>query len=222
MSTGSALVVWGGWNGHEPEQVAALHAGVLRENGFEVEVATTLDAFLDGERLKRLDLIVPLWTMGEITSEQSRPVMAAVQSGVGLAGCHGGMCDAFRTDTGWQFMTGGQWVAHPGDDTVTYPVRITNREHVITRGIPDFEVTSEQYYLHVDPANKVLAVTPFPIAPGPHTPNGPLDMPVVWTRLWGAGRVFYSSLGHVERTARQKEVLEIQTRGMLWAAKRLS
>ena len=221
MSTGSALVVWGGWKGHEPEQVAALHAGVLRENGFDVEVADTLDAFLDGERLKRLDLIVPLWTMGEITSEQSRPVMAAVEAGVGLAGCHGGMCDAFRADTGWQFMTGGQWVAHPGNDTVTYPVRITNREHVITRGVPDFEVTSEQYYLHVDPANKVLAVTPFPIAPGPHTPNGPLDMPVVWTRLWGAGRVFYSSLGHVERTARQKEVLEIQTRGMLWAAKKI-
>jgi len=221
MSTGSALVVWGGWKGHEPEQVAALHAGVLRENGFDVEVADTLDAFLDGERLKRLDLIVPLWTMGEITSEQSRPVMAAVEAGVGLAGCHGGMCDAFRADTGWQFMTGGQWVAHPGNDTVTYPVRITNREHVITRGVPDFEVTSEQYYLHVDPANKVLAVTPFPTAPGPHTPNGPLDMPVVWTRLWGAGRVFYSSLGHVERTARQKEVLEIQTRGMLWAAKKI-
>ena len=221
MSTGSALVVWGGWKGHEPEQVAALHAGVLREKGFAVEVSNTLDAFLDGERLKRLDLIVPLWTGGEIKKEQVGPVRAAVESGVGLAGCHGGMCDAFRTDTGWQFMTGGQWVAHPGNDKVTYPVRITNREHVITRGIPDFEVTSEQYYLHVDPANKVLAVTPFPIAPGPHTPNGPVDMPVAWTRLWGAGRVFYSSLGHVEKTARQKEVLEIQTRGMLWAAKRL-
>jgi hypothetical protein len=221
MSTGSALVVWGGWKGHEPEQVAGLHAAALREKGFEVEVANTLDAFLDGEKLKRLALIVPLWTMGEIKKEQLKPVLAAVESGVGLAGCHGGMCDAFRLSTEWQFMTGGQWVAHPGNDQVTYAVKITDRQHVITRGIEDFQVTSEQYYVHVDPANKVLATTRFPTVDGPHAPNGPVDVPVVWTRLWGAGRVFYSSLGHVEKTARQKEVLEIQTRGMLWAAKKL-
>jgi hypothetical protein len=131
------------------------------------------------------------------------------------------MCDAFRLSTEWQFMTGGQWVAHPGNDQVTYAVKITDRAHVITRGLPDFEVTSEQYYVHVDPANKVLATTRFPTVDGPHAANGLVDVPVVWTRLWGQGRVFYSSLGHVEKTARQKEVLEIQTRGMLWAAKRL-
>jgi len=221
MATGSALVVWGGWKGHEPEQVAGLHAAVLREQGFAVEVADTLDAFLDEAKLKRLALIVPLWTMGEIKKEQLKPVLAAVESGVGLAGCHGGMCDAFRLSTEWQFMTGGQWVAHPGNDQVTYAVKLTDRAHVITRGLPDFEVTSEQYYVHVDPANKVLATTRFPTADGPHAANGPVDVPVVWTRLWGQGRVFYSSLGHVEKTARQKEVLEIQTRGMLWAAKRL-
>ena len=221
MATGSALVVWGGWKGHEPEGVSALHAAALREQGFTVEVSDTLDAFLDGEKLKHLDLIVPLWTMGEIKKEQLKPVLAAVEAGTGLAGCHGGMCDAFRVSTEWQFMTGGQWVAHPGGDGVTYAVRITDREHAITRGLKDFPVTSEQYYVHVDPANKVLATTRFPTVDGPHAANGPVDVPVVWTRLWGKGRVFYSSLGHVEATARQKEVLDIQTRGMLWAAKKL-
>lgn len=221
MAESKALVVWGGWMGHEPDQVAEIFAGALRENGFEAEVSDTLDAFLDAEKLKGLDLIVPLWTMGEIQKQQRAPVLAAVESGVGLAGCHGGMCDAFRQDVEWQFMTGGQWVAHPGGADVTYGVKVTDREHVITDGLEDFEVTSEQYYVHVDPANHVLATTRFPTVDGPHAANGPADVPVAWTRMWGQGRVFYSSLGHIAETARQAEVLRLQTRGMLWAARKL-
>ncbi|MHC4914424.1 MAG: ThuA domain-containing protein [Planctomycetota bacterium] len=221
MAKPTALIVWGGWSGHEPEQVAGIFADCLREEGFDAEVSGALDAFLDGEKLKKLDLIVPIWTMGEIKKEQRAPVLAAVESGVGLAGCHGGMCDAFRQDVEWQFMTGGQWVAHPGNQDVTYGVQVTDREHVITEGLEDFEVTSEQYYVHVDPANHVLAVTRFPTVDGPHAANGPVDVPVSWTRMWGKGRVFYSSLGHVAATAREAGPLRLMRRGMLWAAGRL-
>lgn len=217
----SALIVWGGWEGHQPKQVAETLSEALTGQGFAVEVADTLDAFLDGERLKRLDLIVPVWTMGKISNAQLEPLLAAVRSGVGIGGCHGGMCDSFRDAAEYQFMTGGQWVAHPGNDGVTYPVRITDAGHPITRGLGDFAVTSEQYYLHTDPANRVLAVTRFPSpgADGPHSPNGPVDMPVVWTKFYGAGRVFYCSLGHTAAIVRQPEVLEIMTRGLVWAAK---
>lgn len=109
MAQGSrkALVVWGGWDGHEPQQVAEIFARELTDRGFQVEVADMLDAFLDSEKLKGLDLIVPVWTMGTITNEQLNPVVEAVRGGVGIGGCHGGMCDSFREATEWQFMTGG-------------------------------------------------------------------------------------------------------------------
>src|SRR5437764_13825912 len=181
----NALIVWGGWDGHEPGKVAELMRRVLSEDGFSVVVSEALDALADERMLMGLDLIVPHWTMGKIAPGQLNPVLRAVQSGVGLAGCHGGMCDAFRDAPDWQFMTGGQWVAHPGNDGTRYSVRVTDRDHPITRGISDFDVTSEQYYLHVDPAVKVLAATHFPVADGPHEPNGPVDMPVVWTKLFG-------------------------------------
>ncbi len=219
-SAKSALIVWGGWDGHEPKQVAELFEAALTQHGFAVEVADTLDAFADEDKLKSLSLIVPVWTMGTITNEQLRPVLNAVESGVGLAGCHGGMCDSFRDATEWQWMTGGQWVSHPGNDGVEYPVRLTNTEHFITQGAPrEFEVKSEQYYLHTDPSNVTLAVTPFPLADGPHTPNGPFDMPVIWTRLWGQGRVAYNSLGHHADVVAQPPVLSLMTRAMLWAAR---
>jgi hypothetical protein len=213
------LIVYGGWDGHQPQQVAEVLAGALRQDGFDVEMADTLDAFADREKLMRLSLIVPHWTMGRITGEQVRPVLEAVESGVGLAGCHGGMCDAFRDNTDWHFMTGGQWVAHPGNDGVKYTVRITDKAHPVTAGLSDFDVASEQYYLHVDPAVKVLATTSFPVADGPHVPNGPVEMPVLWTKLYGKGRVFYDALGHTAKLVASEPNLTIMRRGFRWAAR---
>ena len=218
----AALIVWGGWLGHQPREVAEIFRRVLTENGFMVEVSDTLDAFCDADRLARLHLIIPVWTMGKISKEQAEPLLAAVREHeVGIAGCHGGMCDSFREHTEWQFMTGGQWVAHPGNDGVRYAVRIGPTPSPITDGIADFEVVSEQYYLHVDPAVKVLAYTPFPTpgVAGPHEANGPVNMPVVWTKRYGRGRVFYNALGHQANVVASEPCLTLMRRGFAWAAR---
>jgi type 1 glutamine amidotransferase len=217
--TRKALIVQGGWDGHQPKEVAEIFRALLAKENFEVEVSDTLDAFLDAEKVKSLDLIVPVWTMGKISREQLMPVLAAVEAGTGIAGCHGGMCDSFREATEWQFLTGGQWVAHPGNDGVAYPVNIGPTKSPITEGIGEFDVKSEQYYMHVDPAVKVLATTRFPTAAGPHSTNGPVDMPVLWTKTYGKGRVFYNSLGHQANIVAMPPVLELMRRGFLWASK---
>jgi len=202
-----AWIVQGGWEGHEPKEVAEILARALRENGFQVEVSDTLDAFKEKD-LEKLDLIVPLWTMGHIEPEQLNPLLEAVRNGTGIAGVHGGMADAFRDQTEYHYMVGGQWVAHPGGDGVTYEVNITDVPSPITEGLKDFTVTSEHYYMHVDPGNTVLATTRF----------GDVVMPVAWTKMYGQGRVFYCSLGHSASVVRQPEVLTLVTRGMIWAA----
>lgn len=214
----SALIVWGGWDGHEPGQVAEIFGAMLEEHGFGVEISKTLESFEDEAKLMSLDLIVPVWTMGKISKEQVEPVSRAVASGVGLAGCHGGMCDSFRESVLWQFITGGNWVAHPGGDGVEYQVEISNTSSNLLEGISDFAVTSEQYYLHVDPAVEVLATTRFPTVRWFHSANGHVDMPVVWTKRWGHGRVFYNSLGHHADIFDIPEAREIMRRGLLWAA----
>jgi uncharacterized protein len=214
-----ALVTWGGWMGHEPDKVAALFAGDLRAEGFDVEVTDSLACFDDLAALKALSLIVPIWTMSTVEQERTKNVAEAVAEGVGLAGCHGGMCDAFRNDVLWQFMTGAQWVAHPGNDGVAYRVRITDPANPLVAGIGDFDVTTEQYYLHVDPAVKVHAVTDFPLVDGPHAANGPVAMPVAFTKLWGKGRVYYNALGHQANVIDHGAPREMIRRGMLWAAR---
>lgn len=213
-----ALIVWGGWDGHEPEQVSRIFADMLQEASFEVELANDLEAFRDADKLLGLDLIVPVWTMDDIEQELVDHVSAAVQQGTGLAGCHGGMCDAFRKNVDWQFMTGGQWVAHPGNDGVEYTVNIKSSSSPLVEGIADFQVTSEQYYLHIDPAVEVLATTTFPIVDGPHRLNGQVQMPVAWTKRWGVGRVYYNSLGHHADIVDMPPVKEMMRRGLLWAA----
>jgi uncharacterized protein len=211
----SALIVWGGWDGHEPEQCAHILREMLTEEGFSVTIKTETSAFAD-PALKELSLIVPIYTMSKIEKSEVENLCAAVESGVGLAGYHGGMCDAFRDAVDYQFMCGGQWVAHPGN-IIDYRVNITAKDDPVMAGISDFDYTSEQYYMHVDPANEVLATTTFS---GEHAPwTQGVVMPVVWKRKHGAGRVFYSSLGHQAREFAVPEMRTILRRGMIWAAR---
>ena len=213
-----ALIVWGGWDGHEPKQVSEVYDAILKSHGFEVEVSDNLEAFRDEEKLKGLDLIAPVWTMGELPNELTTPVCNAVAAGVGIAGCHGGMCDAFRNNVQWQFMTGGNWVSHPGGQDVEYTINISNSSSELTTGIKDFKVKSEQYYLHVDPAVEVLATTRFPTVTWYHSSNKEVDMPVIWTKRWGHGRVFYTSIGHHADIFDIPEAKKIMENGLLWAA----
>jgi type 1 glutamine amidotransferase len=212
----SALFVCGGWEGHEPEKCAGILAPFLRREGYEVEISGTLDSYLDEEKMMSLDLVVQAWSMGEITDEQERGLLEAVRSGVGLAGWHGGLADSFRDNPNYQFMVGGQFVAHPGG-IVEYEVDIVDREDPITAGLEDFRVRSEQYYVHVDPHNEVLATTTFG---GDHVPwiEG-ATVPVVWKKRWGAGKVFYCSLGHGAGDFEVPEARKIVERGMLWASR---
>lgn len=214
-----ALILQGGWDGHEPQLTSKRFGKLLEEADFSVTISDTLDVLSDADALMELDLIVACWTMGQINHDYVVNLSKAVGAGVGLAGCHGGMCDSFREDTEWQFITGGQWVSHPGGDGIEYTVNICHGSSPITEGLDDFPVKSEHYYLHIDPAIEVLATTRFPSVNYYHISNKPVDMPVAWTKYWGNGRVFYTSLGHHDDVFEQSpNAQEMMRRGMLWAA----
>ncbi len=211
-----ALMVWGGWDGHEPQPTTERFAALLREQGFEVQVTGDLNVYLDTDLMNAQSLIVQCYTMSTLTPEQETGLLTAVRSGVGFGGWHGGSGDAFRNNPEYQFMVGGQWVAHPGN-IIDYTVNVTNHEDPITQGLTDFQMHSEQYYMHVDPSNEVLATTTF---------NGDVlpwiagtVMPVVWKRHWGEGRVYYCSLGHVNSDFEVPEAQQLVLRGLLWAAR---
>ena len=193
-------------------------AALLRDAGFEVLVRDNLDVYAALDALGPLAVIVQCWTQGRIERGQLDGLLAAVEGGVGLAGWHGGIIDSFRESTAYQFMTGGQWVAHP-DNIIDYSVEIVpeRREHPIVAGLQDFHMTSEQYYVHVDPQNQVLATTTFARRQQAPWVEG-VTMPVVWTRNWGRGRVFVNTLGHVNADFEVPEARELTRRGILWAA----
>lgn len=213
------LIFQGGWDGHEPKLTSARFARMMEEEGYQAEIYDTQDCLADADRLSEYALIVACWTMGTIPNEYVQNISKAVSRGTGLAGCHGGMCDAFRDNTEWQFMTGGQWVSHPGGDGVEYTVNIVPGSSPITQGLSDFTVRSEHYYLHVDPAIEVLATTRFPLVNYFHSANKEIQMPVAWTKFWGNGRVFYTSLGHHDDVFDLFPTSAVlMKRGMLWAA----
>ena len=223
--TKSALLVWGGWLGHSPKECTELFGPWLESEGYTVTISDTLDAYLDLEHLKSLDLIVPIWTQGSLGQKQTINLLGAVYEGVGIGGWHGCMGDSFRDNVDYQFLVGGQWVAHPGG-YIPYKVTISDLKDSITQGLNDFDMDTEQYYMHVDPSNQVLATTRFKgdqvissTAPYEAKWIENCVMPVAWKRNWGKGKVFYSSLGHKMEDFDIPEVLEITKRGILWASR---
>jgi len=207
-----ALIVAGGWPGHRPDDIANIFSSELTANGFNVRIENSLDIFAD-PLLTSFDLIFPCWTMGALTESQGKGLQAAIRGGSGLGGIHGGMGDAFRGNLDYEWMVGGHFVGHPhvGD----YTVRLTPSEHAITAGMPaEFPYHSEQYYMMVDPGIEVLAETTY-------THEGrSCNMPVVWTKHWGAGRVFYNALGHSpQEFSDHPHVRHMTLRGLLWAAR---
>ncbi len=243
-----AFIFYGGWDGHEPEKVSLRFKKMLENENFDVTRENSLDRLTDVEFLKSMDLVVPCWTQGDMLDSSCFPLSEAVMSGVGLAGVHGGMCDSFRWTVEYQFMTGSQWIAHPGNKYFHHPSKLSeenwsyierefplsdgdntfqteyvvnfkkNSASPIVEGLEDFKVFSEQYYLHVDPCVNVLASTQVKTI-GPHSPNGIVDMPVVYTKLWGKGRVFYNSMGHQDVIFEIPQVAEVTKRGFLWATR---
>lgn len=212
----SALIVYGGWEGHDPEECATIYRRWLHEDGYSVRTSTETSAFADPS-IADLSLIIPIYTMSKIEREEAENLANAVRGGVGLAGHHGGMSDAFRDSVVYQFMVGGQWVAHPGD-IIDYTVDVTKPDDPIMAGIkPSFPYTSEQYYMHVDPMIEVLATTTFS---GEHAPwiEGAV-VPVVWKHRYGQGRVFHSTLGHSVKEFENPNFATIMRRGLNWAAR---
>jgi len=224
----SALMVWGGWDGHEPRKCVDIFAPFLREKGYQVDIYDNLDIYLNEEKMKAADLLVQVYTMSTITDQQEKGLLRAIYNGMGMAGWHGGMGDSFRNNVNYQFMVGGQWVAHPGG-VIDYEVKITNTTDPITAGIKDFKMHSEQYYMHTDPGNEVLATTTFKTVKHPSTTT-PIEgddfpqidgcvMPIAWKRKYGKGKVFYTSVGHVSKDFEVPQAKELVERGMLWASR---
>ncbi len=209
------LIVYGGWPGHKPELFAEKANTLLSAQSANVTVSGSLDIYSDEATMSKMDLIIQSVTMDKIEKKQIDGLVKAVKAGAGFAGAHGGFCDSFRNNTEYQYMTGAQFVAHPGGQ-VEYRVDIKG-DHPITSGIEGFTTTTEQYYLHVDPNIEVLATTTF---------NGETDewidgavMPVAWTKTFGKGRVFCIALGHDPEEFDQSEAQMILMNGFRWAVR---
>lgn len=215
-----ALVVRGGWEGHAPVETTDLFLPFLHDQGYRVTVADTLEVYADPELMATTDLILQSWTMGEILPDELRGLRTAVEAGTGLAGWHGGIVDSFRVATDYTQLTGGQFVAHPGDIVEhTIEVLPERANHPVVAGITQVTLRSEQYWMATDPLIDVLATTT--VTPGPQDPwPEPVVSPAVWTRRWGRGRVFVSTPGHHTADLEIPEIRTIVERGLLWASRR--
>jgi len=226
-----ALVVRGGWDGHQPTESTDLFIPFLENNGFDVRVEDSPAIYADADYLPTVDVILQNVTMSTIEPDEFAGLRQAVERGTGLAGWHGGIADSYRNNSDYLHLIGGQFAAHPGkpadertgeqaDNYVPYTVNIapSAADHPITRGLDDFDLVTEQYWVLHDDYIDVLATTTHPVRPGAPW-SRPVTSPAVWTRQWGSGRVFVSTPGHRVEILEHPSVRTIIERGLLWAAR---
>lgn len=165
-----------------------------------------LDALLT-DRIAPFELVVFYWTMDQINESQKRGLMNHIAAGNGFVTFHSG-ADSFRGDPDYRSFVGGYFIGHP--KYRQYQVSVTENDSPITKDIVEFMITDEQYYLDYNPQVNVLAN-------GLHKGK---TMPVLWTKDWGKGRIFYNALGHDAKACQQEVFQKLMIRGALWAAKR--
>ncbi|MET4619500.1 type 1 glutamine amidotransferase [Arthrobacter sp. 2762] len=227
----TALVVRGGWDGHQPVEATELFLPFLKANGYEVRVEESPKIYADTEYMAGVDLIVQCMTMSTIEKDEFAGLRAAVENGSGLAGWHGGIADSYRNTSDYLHLIGGQFACHPGkhederigeqsDNYVPYSVNMlpAAAEHPITQGIADFDLVTEQYWVLADDYIDVLATTTQKVREWDPW-NREVTSPAIWTRQWGKGRIFVSTPGHRVEILQDSNVRTIIERGMLWASR---
>ena len=221
--TKKALFLAGGWEGHEPQETSKFISDEIEKYDIESEIINDLDILGEKNKLEKYDIILPVWTMGrvddgnwDLKNSKIGNLQEVIYSGVGLAGWHGGMGDAFRDNTNYQFLVGSQFVCHPGD-FVDYSVIIKDSKHKITRGLENFKVHSEQYFLHYDPSVEIVASTKFDNKH--HEWIDGVEMPIAYTKKWGNGRIFYCSIGHYLKDFENLNVVKLISQGINWAVR---
>ncbi|MGP5265982.1 ThuA domain-containing protein [Brachybacterium alimentarium] len=230
-TTRTVLVVRGGWDGHQPIEATDLFIPFLEENGFSVRIEESPAVYADAEYMATVDLIVQCNTMSTIEKEEFEGLRDAVEAGTGLAGWHGGIADSYRNNSDYLTLIGGQFGCHPGkhpdertgeqsDNYVPYTVDMlpAAAEHPITRGIGDFDLVTEQYWVLSDDYIDVLATTTQKVRAWDPW-HRPITSPAIWTRQWGEGRIFVSTPGHRVEVLEDPNVRTVIERGMLWAAR---
>lgn len=214
-----ALIIYGGWEGHSPEETSLYMSDLLATEGYQVLRVNDLSILNDLTALREFDLIIMHWTRGDLEVSQYTNIQQVVSEGTGLAGIHGGLTSAFQNNKKWLWLTGGCFVSHPGGLGQEYKVNITDTNHVITSNISDFSVKTEQYYVLVDPAVHILATSSFEIENHPNYVNCPIKIPISWTKYWGKGKVFFQSIGHDLEVLKLKSVSDLTIQGFKWASR---
>jgi type 1 glutamine amidotransferase len=183
-------------------------------NAYEAALAK-----LTPETLKQYDILFFANTTGPVIPKGGprEAILEFVKSGKAFAGAHSAT-DTFGDFPGYVAMINGNFAGHPwgGGTLCTF----TNHEpgHPATGMYPaEFQWRDEIYqYRSFDPSAVRVLLS---LNMAKTNPKMPYHVPVSWVREYGAGRIFYTNLGHNDATWKDKTYQKHLLNGIRWALK---
>ncbi|MEU5345721.1 ThuA domain-containing protein [Streptomyces sp. NPDC020766] len=197
-----------------PDGIAAVRS-LGAAHGFTVH-ATEAPDFFDAP-VGPYAAVVFLSTSGDILTPAGREHLAAyVEAGGGFVGVHAAAC----TEYGWPYygeLLGARFARHP--DHQPGKAVVEDRDHPATRHLPAvWEFTDEWYDFRTNPRGSVRVLVS---ADESSYEGGGMgdDHPLVWCREQGAGRVFYTALGHASEAYGDPAFRQHLLGGIGWAGR---
>jgi len=190
------------------------------DNAFHIDI-TRDAAILTADVLSRYDVVV-FFTTGELplNPQQQEDFLAFIRSGGGFVGIHSAT-DTFYDWSAYGELLGGYFDNHPWRQNVT--VKVENPAHPITKHLSEsFRISDEIYQFKNWTRENVNVLLSLDISSvdvdSPQVHRTDNDFALAWTKSYGAGRMFYTALGHEEVVWRDDRFQKLVVNGILWAA----
>lgn len=149
---------------------------------------------------------------GELTNKQEMNILEFIKAGRGFIGLHGASA-SFKSHSKYFEMLGGRFIEHKR--VKSFKVINIEKQHPITRGLEDFTVRDEPYRHEFSMSKdiRILAIGDYQDVDNPNLE------PIMWTKSYGEGRVFYCSLGHRTNSLKSPIFQKIIQRAVKWVIK---
>jgi uncharacterized protein len=188
---------------HDSTRSAPILKAALAQYGFNFSYATDL-ADLNAANLGQYDAVMLAGSDGVLSPAQERALVDFVANGKGLLAIHAA-ASSFTASPTYAALIGGRAQTGTAGDI---GASVANASHAVTSGLQPFQISDESLTFTATAADRTVLLN----RGGAQSPE-----PLAWVRSQGQGRVFYTALGHDERSWSNAGFQQLLKNAISWA-----
>ena len=186
---------------HKLETLGNLIVEWTKDLDINIQMSHEKDAIF---KLKDFDLCLLCITVGQLNDDEEQAIVDFVKTGKKIFAFHSASV-IDEKNTKYIDLIGGRFVTH--SPYHEFPATIADKQHPVTKGLSDFNISDELYILDREPKDAHVMVTAF---------EDNKTQPMVYAKKYGDGTVLYNALGHDEMAFNNPAYRQLTVQGIKW------